>query len=74
VVVESEEIYKNQCNIGRLEKVGKKTFSLTEIYIDAYWDETLTKYKLKNLTKISFNNAYENTLWEISESRKKNIK
>lgn len=74
VVIESEDIYKNQCNIGRLEKVGKKTFSLTEIYTDAYWDEKPTNYKLKNLTKVSFNNAYENTLWDIAESRKKNIK
>jgi hypothetical protein len=71
VVVESEVIYKNQCNIGTLEKLGKKTFSLLEIKTDASWDESTTKYKLKNLTKVSFNNAYENTLWEISESRKK---
>ncbi|MDQ3042296.1 MAG: hypothetical protein M3R11_07935 [Acidobacteriota bacterium] len=74
VVVESEDIYKNQSNIGRLEKAGKKTFSLIEIYTDAYWDEKPTKYKLKNLTKVSFNNAYENTLWNISESRKKKVK
>lgn len=70
VVVEFEETYKNQCNIGTLEKSGKKTFSLLEIKTDASWDESATKYKLKNLTKVSFNNAYENTLWEISESRK----
>lgn len=74
VVVDFEEIYKNQCNIGTLEKLGKKNFSLLEIDPDASWYESPTKFKLKNLTKVSFNNAYENTLWEISESRKKNVK
>ena len=39
VVVESEVIYKNQCNIGTLEKLGKKTFSLLEIKTDASWGE-----------------------------------
>ena len=70
VVVESEKIYKNHCNIGTIKKVSKRTFSLLEILTDASWDKKPTKYELKNLTKVSFNNAYEKTLWEISESRK----
>ena len=71
IVVESELIYKNQCNIGKLKKLGKKSFSLVEIKTDASWDEFPAKYKYKDLTKISFNRAYENTLWEVSESRRK---
>lgn len=71
IVVESELLYKNQCNIGKLEKLGKKSFSLIEINTDASWDNTPAKYKFKDLTKVCFNRAYENTLWEISESRKK---
>ncbi len=70
IVIESELIYKNQCNIGRLKKLGKKSFSLIEIDPVAEWDDSPTKYKFKDLTTVRFNNAYENTLWEISESRK----
>lgn len=71
ISVESELIYKNQCNIGRLGKLGRKSFGLVEIYTDATWDDSETKYKFKDLTKVCFNRAYEKTLWEISESRKK---
>ncbi len=73
VVVESELTYKNQCNIGKLEKIGKKSFSLFEIDTGADWDDTPEKYEFKHLTKVCFNRAYENTLWEISESRKENL-
>jgi hypothetical protein len=58
VVVESELAYKNQCNIGRLEKLGKNRFSLIEIATDASWDKSPTKYKFKDLTKVCFNRAY----------------
>jgi hypothetical protein len=71
VSVESELIYKNQCNIGRLGKFSKKSFGLIEIHPDASWDDSETKYKFKDLTKVCFNRAYDKTLWEISESRKK---
>ena len=71
ISVESELIYKNKCNIGRLEKLDKKSFSLIEIDADADWNDSPTKYKFKDLTKVCFNRAYEKTLWEISESRKK---
>lgn len=70
IVIESELIYKNQCNIGKLKKLGKKSFSLIEIGTDASWEDSPIKYKFKDLTKVCFNRAYENTLWEISESRK----
>ena len=70
VVVESELIYKNQCNIGKLERINKKDFSLIEISSDATWDNSLEKYEFKHLTKVCFNRAYENMLWEISKIRK----
>jgi hypothetical protein len=69
IVVESELIYKNQCNIGKLEKLDKKGFRLKEINTDASWDDSPEKYKFKDLTKVCFSREYENTLWKISESR-----
>ncbi|MBS1795428.1 MAG: hypothetical protein JSS81_16345 [Acidobacteria bacterium] len=70
IVIESELIYKNQCNIGILRKLGKKKFSLLEIDPTAVWYDSPIGYKLKDLTMVGFDGAYENTLWEISESRK----
>lgn len=71
--IESELIYKNQLNIGILKKFGKKKFSLIEIHTDANWDDSPTKYEFKDLTKVAFDSAYINTLWEISESRKEKL-
>jgi hypothetical protein len=71
VQVESELIYKNQCNIGIVEKIKKNSFELKEIDTSANWDEVTTKYKFKDLTKVCFDSAYIKMLWEVSESRKK---
>ena len=71
VGIESELIYKNQRNIGRLEKIDKKKFSLIEIDAVAGWHETPVEYKFKDLTIVSFGNSYNETLWKVSENRKK---
>lgn len=74
VGIESELIYKNQLNIGRLKEIGKKKFSLIEIDPEAEWDDSPTKYEYKHLTRVSFDCPYINTLWEVSESRNEKIK
>jgi hypothetical protein len=70
IQIESELIYKNRCNIGKLAKLGKNNFGLIEIGTDACWDDDTTKYKSKHLSLVKFDSAYINTLWEVSESRK----
>lgn len=74
VGIESELIYKDQLNIGRLEKLSKKNFTLKEISPDAFWDDEPSKYKYKHLTVVRFGGAYNNTLWKVSESRKEENK
>lgn len=71
VGIESELIYKNQLNIGKIKKVNKKKFSLIEIDPEAEWDDFSTKYEFQHLTKVCFDSSYNKTLWDISESRKK---
>lgn len=71
VGIESELIYKNQLNIGRIKKVNNKKFSLIEINPKAEWDDFSTKYEFQHLTKVCFDSSYNKTLWDVSESRKK---
>lgn len=70
VQIETELIRKDACFIGTSEKLKKNSFELKEIDSSADWDETTTKYKFKDLTKVCFDSAYIKMLWEVSESRK----
>lgn len=74
VGVELELAYKNKLYIGKLEKAGKKKFSLITLDREAVWDDLPFKWELKHLTKVCFGSSYNNTLWEISESRKEKDK
>ncbi len=71
VGVESELFYKDSINIGKIAKMGKKSFSLKEISPNADWDDKPYKYKFKHLTLVKFGNDYNDTLWKVSENRKK---
>jgi len=71
VGIESELIHKDELKIGKLKKIGKKSFSLLEIKTDATWFECASKIELKLLTKVCFDSSYNKTLWNVSESRKK---
>lgn len=73
VQIENELINKNCCYIGIIEKISQKGFKLKEIDPSANWDEIPNRYKYKDLTKVAFDSAYINTLWEISESRKEKL-
>ncbi len=70
-VVETERIHKDECYVGKLEKIKKNSFVLKEIDADAFWMST-TKYKFDDLTIIKFGGEYETTLAIVNELRKKN--
>lgn len=71
VGIESELIYKNKLYIGKLNKIGKKKFSLITIDRVAEWDDLPYKFEFQHLTKVCFDSSYNKTLWDVSESRKK---
>jgi hypothetical protein len=68
IVIEREKINNKICNIGKLETVKKKSFTLKEIDADAVWIESF-KYKFDDLTKVGFGGLYENTLAFVAEKR-----
>lgn len=70
VMIEREKIDNEACNIGKLKKIKTKTFTLEEIDTSAEWSGDY-KYKFKDLTKVSFDGFYENTLFFVAENREK---
>lgn len=69
-VVETERLHKNECYIGKLEQIKKKSFELQEIDSDAYWYGS-TKYRFEDVTMISFGGLYETTLALVNAEREK---
>lgn len=67
--IEQEKIHKNECNIGKLEKLKKKSFSLKEVDTSADWYGRPYSYKFKDLTIVGFDGPYENTLALVAENR-----
>lgn len=71
-LVEFELKWKNQCNIGRITKVGKKKFHMLEIDPRANWVETPSKFRFEDLTRVAFGSHYIETLRLVSENRRRN--
>lgn len=70
VIIEREKVDNEACNIGRLQKIKKKSFVLEEIDSSAEWCGAY-EYKFKNLTKVGFDGSYANTLSFVEENRDK---
>ncbi len=72
-VVETERLHKNECYVGTLKSMKKKSFVLREIDPDACWSYE-TNYKFNDLTMIKFGGRYETTLALVNSEREKNSK
>ncbi len=70
IMIEREKIDNEACNIGKLQKIKKKSFVLEEIDSCAEWAGSYN-YKFKDLTKVGFDGLYENTLFFVAENRNK---
>jgi hypothetical protein len=70
IMIEREKIDNEACNIGKLQKIKKKSFVLEEIDSCAEWSGAY-EYKFKDLTKVGFDGFYENTLSFVEENRDK---
>jgi hypothetical protein len=62
VTIHREEIDPTVCWIGRVLGVESGFVSLLEIGPDAAWDEKPSKYRLSEITRVSFGADYENAL------------
>lgn len=70
IMIEREKVDNEICNIGKLQKIKKKSFVLEKIDSSAEWTDTY-EYKFKDLTKVGFDGFYENTLSFVAENRSK---
>jgi hypothetical protein len=68
IVIEQEKITDKVCHIGKLKKLQKNSFTLSEIDTSAEWDKSYS-YKFENLTKVGFDGLYENMLAFVAENR-----
>ena len=50
------------CHIGRVVGVNKDNVSLLEIGPDACWEDVVTDYRTREITRIDFGGAYEDAL------------
>jgi len=70
IVIERENVDNKACNIGKLKKISKKSFTLSEIDGNAEWEDSYS-YNFADLTKVRFGGEYENTLALVAENRDK---
>ena len=69
LVVETERLHKNECYIGEVKEIRKKSFILRAVDTDASWYDTVDKYKYSDLTMIKFGGRYEETLALVNRER-----
>jgi hypothetical protein len=69
IVIHREKIYSDECWIGKITEIKKKSFLFRSIDPNAEWDEELTKVSFKDVTRIEFGNGYENSLNLVAEYR-----
>jgi hypothetical protein len=62
VAIHREEIRPEVCRIGRVLAVDRDRVSLLEINPDASWDAAPLKYRLSEITCVSFGGQYEAAL------------
>lgn len=69
-VVETERLHKNECYIGKLKQIKKKSFELRAIDVDAGWDG-IGKYRFDDITMIKFGGHYETALALVNAERER---
>jgi hypothetical protein len=62
VTIHREQVGPDVCWIGSIVAVASGQVSLLEINPDASWDDTPTKYPLRQITRVNFGGDYENAL------------
>lgn len=67
VTVLRERIFKDECTIGRLEKLTDKTVILQWLTPSAEWDGYSPRYRLTSITKIDFGALYEDALARVAQ-------
>jgi len=62
LVIHRELVASDQCEIGQIIMLTDERYSLKEITPDAEWSDRVDIYKLDDITCLTFDGEYENTL------------
>nr|HEV7953831.1 hypothetical protein [Candidatus Acidoferrales bacterium] len=62
VTIHREKVDPDVCWIGRVVGIDRGRVSLLEIRPGAEWDDSPSKYRLREITQVNFGNDYENAL------------
>lgn len=69
IVIYREKIADDECWIGKIAEIKKKSFLLQSIDPNAEWDDEPIKVSFKDVTRVDFGNGYENCLNLVDEYR-----
>jgi hypothetical protein len=61
-VIHREIVSKDECEIGQLKSVFASTYLLRSMGLVGAFQDDSTKYRFSDVTRVSFDGAYENTL------------
>jgi len=69
IQIETEGKHANECYIGRVVKIGKRTVTHRFIKPRATWRKMPDRYALRDITKVVFGDAYNVALWRIAQEQ-----
>lgn len=63
----TEDLYPDECYVGRVRKISARSLHLDEMTPAAKWEEKSVRYKLKDITSVEFGGGYLDALWQVSQ-------
>jgi hypothetical protein len=67
--IERERVDPDTLHIGRIEKLRNKTVSLREVGRYGEWHSEDTRYRLKDITRVTFGTTYATALLEFARAQ-----
>ena len=65
ITIHTERRDPDVCHIGRVTDIDKTYLSFLEIRPGAVWETQMTRYKLRDITRVSFGGGYEDALFIV---------
>ena len=67
--IKREEIEPDNLHIGRIEKLRKKSVTLREVGRHGEWHSEETRYRLKDITRVTFGGTYMKALLDFARAQ-----
>lgn len=70
IVIEREACAPDQCEIGRIKLLTDTKYALKLLSPDARWEDDYRTYAIEDITRVTFDGEYENTLALVADITK----